>query len=130
SGRPGTEPGLERSRPMTAVAAMTPRPRLPWFVGFLGKRLIWALITLFIFLTAVFFFMQVWVPYSWATQFTQRGPEAVAAARAAAGLDQPLHEQYVEFIFGLARGDLGASFSGPQVIDLIRRALPVTLTVF
>ena len=45
------------------------RLRPPWFVAFLGRRLIWALVTLLIFLTAVFFFVQVWVPYTWATQF-------------------------------------------------------------
>ena len=30
------------------------RRRVPWFVSFLGRRLVWALITLLIFLTAVF----------------------------------------------------------------------------
>ena len=45
------------------------RFRPPWFVSFLGRRLVWALVTLIIFLTAVFFFVQVWVPYTWATQF-------------------------------------------------------------
>ena len=41
---------------MTVTAASERRPRLPWFVTFLAKRLAWALVTLFIFLTAVFFF--------------------------------------------------------------------------
>ncbi|HSK94115.1 MAG TPA: ABC transporter permease [Candidatus Angelobacter sp.] len=105
-------------------------PRVPWFVSFLGRRLAWALVTLFIFLTAVFFFMQVWVPYSWATQFMQGGFGAFDAARRAAGLDRPLPEQYGEFMLGLVQGDLGSSFSGTPVIDLIGQALPVTLTVF
>ena len=112
-------------------AAPQRRPRLPWFVGFLGRRMIWALITLFLFLTAVFFFMQVWVPYSWANQF--RGPGAAGAYEAAmeaAGLNRPLHERYVEFVGGLAGLDLGTSFSGQPVLDMIREALPVTLTVF
>ena len=106
------------------------RPRLPWFVSFLGRRLLWSLITLVIFVTAIFFFMQVWVPYSWATQFLLGGFGAFDAARRAAGLDRPLTEQYVEFMVGLARGDLGTSFGGVPVIDLIGQALPVTLTVF
>ena len=105
-------------------------PRMPWFVSFLGRRLIWALITLFLFLTAVFFFMQVWVPYSWATQFLRFGFEPFDAARRAAGLDRPLPEQYAGFMLGLLRGDLGTSFNGGAVIDIIREALPVTLTVF
>jgi len=105
-------------------------PRVPWFVSFLALRLVWALITLFLFLTAVFFFMQIWVPYSWATQFMVGGPGALEAARAAVGLDRPIVEQYTDFILGLARADLGTSFSGGSVGDLILDALPVTLTVF
>jgi peptide/nickel transport system permease protein len=113
-----------------AAEAGPRRPRLPWFVSFLGRRLAWALITLFIFVTAVFFFMQIWVPYTWATQFGIGGPGAVDAARAAVGLDRPLPEQYAEFMIGLTRGELGTSFNGAAVLDIIREALPVTLTVF
>jgi peptide/nickel transport system permease protein len=112
------------------IASPVRRPRLPWFVGFLGRRLAWALLTLFLFLTAVFFFMHVWVPYSWATQFMQGGFEAFDSARRAAGLDRPVHEQYAEFMLGLVRADLGTSFGGGAVIDIILAALPVTLTVF
>src|SRR5688572_17720123 len=106
------------------------RLRVPWFVTFLGLRLLWALVTLLIFLTAVFFFMQIWVPYSWATQFTQGGPAALDAVREAVGLNRPLPEQYADFMLGLARGDLGTSFAGGSVGDVILEALPVTLTVF
>jgi peptide/nickel transport system permease protein len=38
------------------------------------------------------------------------GPEAVAQVRADYGLDRPLWEQYVGYIGGLLRGDLGRSF--------------------
>jgi peptide/nickel transport system permease protein len=106
------------------------RLRVPWFVTFLGLRLLWALVTLLIFVTAAFFFMQIWVPYSWATQFTQSGPAALADVREAVGLDRPLAEQYADFMLGLARGDLGTSFAGGSVGDVILEALPVTLTVF
>jgi len=106
------------------------RPRFPWFVSFLGRRLVWALITLLIFLTAVFFFVQEWVPYTWATQFLVGGGEAYEAAREAAGLNRPLVERYADFMGGLVVGDLGTSFSGSSVADLVREALPVTLTVF
>ena len=106
------------------------RQRIPWLVSFLARRLVWALVTLVIFLTALFFFVQVWVPYTWATQFLIGGGSAFEGAREAAGLNRPLLERYVEFLFGLLRGDLGTSFSGGPVIDMIREALPVTLTVF
>lgn len=119
---------------MTSLDAAAPvrvrRPWLPWFVTFLGWRLAWALATVAIFITAVFFFMQVWVPYSWATFAKIGGPDAYRAALQAAGLDRPLPERFIGFVAGLARGDLGTSFSGTPVGDLIRDALPVTLTVF
>ncbi len=116
---------------MQLEPAIGARPRVPWFVGFLGRRLVWALITLLLFITAAFFFIQVWVPYSWATQFLgpDRG-EAYRAAFEAAGLDRPIPERYLDFMLSLAGGDLGTSFGGPPVIDLIRESLPVTLTVF
>jgi peptide/nickel transport system permease protein len=106
------------------------RLRPPWFVAFLGRRLIWALVTLLIFLTATFFFVQVWVPYTWATQFLEGGAGAFEAAMEAAGLNRPLVERYAEFMTGLARADLGTSFNGEPVVDLIGDALPITLTVF
>jgi peptide/nickel transport system permease protein len=115
---------------MAAWTPPEPRPRLPWFVAFLARRVAWALVTLALFLTALFFFMQLWVPYSWATQFLQAGPDAFEAARRMAGLDRPLLEQYAEFMLGLARGDLGTSFNGGSVTHMMANALPVTLTVF
>jgi peptide/nickel transport system permease protein len=115
---------------MQVDSAIERNPRVPWFVTFLGRRLVWAAITLAIFLTAIFFFVQVWVPYSWATQFLIGGGEAYQAALEAAGLNRPIPERYADFMLSLAGGDLGTSFGGAQVIDLIREALPVTLTVF
>ena len=115
---------------MQSDAAIERRPRVPWFVSFLGRRLVWAFITLLLFLTALFFFVQVWVPYNWATQSLIGGGEAYQAALEAAGLNRPIPERYADFIFTLARGDLGTSFGGAPVIDLIRESLPVTLTVF
>ena len=115
---------------MMEVAVEARRPRLPWFVAFLGRRLVWAFITLFLFLSGVFFFMQVWVPYTWATQFLQMGGAAHEAAMEAAGLNRPILDRYATFIGGLATGDLGTSFNGQPVLDLIGQALPVTLTVF
>ena len=106
------------------------RLRIPWFVSFLARRLVWALVTLIIFLTAAFFFVQVWVPYTWATQFLVGGAGSFDAAMEAAGLNRPLVERYADFMGGLARLDLGTSFNGAPVLDLIGEALPVTLTVF
>lgn len=106
------------------------RAPVPWFVSFLGRRLLWALVTLVLFLSVVFVFMQLWVPYTWATQSLIGGADAYEAAMRAAGLDRPLLDRYADFMLGLARGDLGTSFTGGPVVDMILDALPVTLMVF
>lgn len=105
------------------------RVRPPWFVAFLARRLVWAVITMLIFVAAVIFLMEVWVPYSW-EDLRVRNPIAQEALREELGLNRPLPIRYAEFVLGLARGDLGTSFGGSPVTELIADALPVTLTVF
>jgi peptide/nickel transport system permease protein len=56
--------------------------------------------------------------------------ETVARIRADLGLDQPLWVQYVHWIGGVFRGDLGTSwFNGVPVRDLIAQRLPVSLSI-
>ncbi len=51
-----------------------------------------------------------------------------AKAIAALGLDKPLTEQYLSFLSGIARGDLGDSFAyGTPALKLIFERLPATL---
>lgn len=52
-----------------------------------------------------------------------QGPEVVAEARTALGLDRPLAERYVGWLAGLARGDLGTSASGRPVTDMLSERL-------
>lgn len=106
------------------------RSRVPWFVGFLGRRLIWAFLTLFIYLSVVFLFVQVWVPFNWATPALLGGPEAYQAALESLGLDRPLWERYVEFATGLVQGELGQSFTGAPVVEVLKDTAPVTIFVF
>ncbi|MGI5119878.1 ABC transporter permease [Marinactinospora thermotolerans] len=56
-------------------------------------------------------------------------PEAaVQAQRAAMGLDAPLPQRYADWLGGVVRGDLGASYlNGRPVADQIADALPWTL---
>lgn len=54
--------------------------------------------------------------------------EALEALRERMGLDQPLWKQYLDFLGGLARGNLGRSLiSGVPVADQVTTALPHTL---
>jgi len=55
-------------------------------------------------------------------------PEAVAALDARLGLDQPLWQQYLDWIGAAVRGDLGTSpLTGQEVMRTILDRLPVTL---
>ncbi|PRI12670.1 peptide ABC transporter permease [Leucobacter massiliensis] len=54
-------------------------------------------------------------------------PEAIAALRERLGLDQPLWLQFLDFVGGLFRGELGTSFRyGVPVTEIIGTKLPYT----
>ncbi len=56
--------------------------------------------------------------------------EAVAAMRGRLGLDRPLHVQYLDFISGAVRGDLGRSvITNRHISAEIRNRFPVTLRI-
>jgi peptide/nickel transport system permease protein len=62
------------------------------------------------------------------------GPRATAAMREAylakMRLDQPLHVQFLAFVAGVLRGDLGADvFSNRSVTTIVREQLPYTLAL-
>jgi peptide/nickel transport system permease protein len=55
-------------------------------------------------------------------------PENVATIRAELGLDQPLIQQYLDWISGILRGDFGQDYiSGAPLSELLAQRLPVTL---
>jgi peptide/nickel transport system permease protein len=63
---------------------------------------------------------------------TEASPEAAAALRAEMGLDRPLAVQYLEWLRGAVRGDLGRSIQydvpvGGLVASRLRVTLPLTL---
>ncbi|MFP3882513.1 MAG: ABC transporter permease [Actinomycetota bacterium] len=106
------------------------RPRVPWLISFLGRRAVWAAITLVIYLAAVFVLVQVWVPFNFATEAAMGGPEAYQAALESLGLDRPLSERLFEFVGGLLSFDLGNSFTGQPVTTILAESAPVTIFVF
>src|SRR6266487_3419893 len=60
-------------------------------------------------------------------QASQR-PEIVAAFKAKWGLDKPLYQQYLTFLGGLTRGDLGNSINTRRAITTdIGQFLPATI---
>lgn len=57
-------------------------------------------------------------------------PQALDAMRERLGLDRPLYQQYLSWLFGVLRGDLGLSMvDNAPVSRAIALALPVTLQI-
>lgn len=53
-------------------------------------------------------------------------PAALASLRAQYHLDEPFIVQYLYYLLGIVQGDMGNTFSGQSVNDVLSRTLPVT----
>jgi oligopeptide transport system permease protein len=93
-------------------------------------RLLGIVPTLLVIITAAFFVMRL-APGGPFDEEQTLPPEIAANLQAAYGLDQPVHVQFVRYLGGLLRGDLGPSFRLKDftVVELIGRGLPVTLSI-
>lgn len=97
--------------------------------GYVLRRLLLAIPTLFVMLTAIFVLVRL-VPGDAASVIL--GDQATAASlqalRARLGLDQPMHVQYLTFIGDVLTGDLGRSLSsGRSVVQEVLMVLPSTI---
>ena len=93
------------------------------------RRLVLAIPTLLAVLTLVFIIVRV-LPGdpAQASLGDYASAESVAALQARLGLDRPLMVQYLDFITGIVRGDLGKSMkNGQPVAEKILFVLPYTL---
>ena len=54
-------------------------------------------------------------------------PEALAQYRTAHHLDDPLFQRFWDYLVNLCHGDLGQSFTGNDITDLVKSAFPITL---
>ncbi|MGH3149085.1 MAG: ABC transporter permease [Rubrobacter sp.] len=91
------------------------------------KRLVNALVVLFIIATVTWFLMQL-LPGSPIQNAEKLTDEQEAQVAAEYNLDEPLPVQYALYMAGLVRGDLGISFlyAGKPVTDVIMERLPVS----
>jgi oligopeptide transport system permease protein len=92
------------------------------------KRLVNAVIVLFIITTATWFLMQL-LPGSPIQNFEKLTPEQRALVQEQYHLDDPLPVQYALYMTGLLRGDLGDSYlyGGRSVTSIILERLPISL---
>lgn len=97
-------------------------------IRYIGKRLIFMAITLFLIITATFFLMQA-VPGGPFTAEKNVPPEILEALKEHYGINKPVSEQYVEYLGRVITWDLGPSFSekSSNVNDIINRGFPVSL---
>jgi peptide/nickel transport system permease protein len=98
-------------------------------IRFIGRRLVYLLPVLFA-VTLLTFLIASLLPGDLATTILgdQATPEKVAALQAQMGLDLPLWERYLHWLWGALHGDLGRSFrTGETVLAAVADRLPVSL---
>jgi oligopeptide transport system permease protein len=94
---------------------------------YIGKRLLYMLISLWLIITATFFFMRI-APGNPFTSEKQLPPEIEANLNAHYGLDKPWYAQYGEYLLRIVNWDFGPSFKykSQSVNDLISEGFPVS----
>jgi ABC-type dipeptide/oligopeptide/nickel transport system permease component len=103
--------------------------RVPPILRFIALRLLLALPALWLILTMVFLLVHI-VPGDPVAQMLGEGARAedLEQLRHALNLDQPIRLQYLHYIAGVVRGDLGTSFRFQQpVAKVIAEHYPATL---
>ena len=95
---------------------------------YIGGRLVSGLLTLFLFVTALFFLVNIVIPGDWVSQFILPA-DAAEALREELGLNRPLWQQYFTWLGGLFTLSLGESFARGEVWDALMATLPSTLLV-
>ncbi|AXI00125.1 ABC transporter permease [Sporosarcina sp. PTS2304] len=97
-------------------------------VKYIGKRIVYMFITLFLIATASFFLMQT-LPGSPIASYSKLNDTQKAIVEKKYGIDKPKPVQYAIYMKNLAKGDLGTSFAfkGKSVNDLLASRLKPSL---
>lgn len=97
---------------------------------FIANRLVSMVITILLVITITFFLMHA-IPGGPFTREKALPPAVIKALEAKYNLDQPLWKQYVDYLGGIMKGDLGPSFqrTGVTVNKLIKEGFPVSAKV-
>jgi peptide/nickel transport system permease protein len=92
-------------------------------------RVILVIPTLFILLSIVFVFLRMIGDPITAMVGMKAPPSVIAAMREEAGLNKPLIQQYIDYIFNILRGDFGITMAVDHrpVISVIMERFPATL---
>src|SRR6185295_12295335 len=95
---------------------------------FIGRRLLVAIPTLFLVVTLAFFMMRA-APGSPFDTDRKLSPEIERNVLAKYGMNKPLGAQYLDYLAGVARGDLGPSlkYRDKSVLDILKENYPISL---
>jgi len=99
-------------------------------LGYVLRRILVAVPTILVIITVAFFMMRIAPggPFDLERPMPEEIRQNILAAY---GMDQPVWKQYVDYLAGLARGDLGPSlkFRDMDVADIIGQGFPVSATI-
>ena len=95
---------------------------------FIGRRLLVAVPTLFLVVTLAFFMMRA-APGGPFDMDRKLAPAIEQNVLARYGMNRPLGEQYLSYLAGVARGDLGPSlkYKDKSVLDILKENAPISL---
>jgi oligopeptide transport system permease protein len=113
-----------------AAPARDPAPRAVRMLRFLLRRLLVAIPTLLLVVTATFFMMRA-APGNPFETSRKLPPEILKNVEAKFHMDRPLPEQYLEYLGGVLHGDLGPSlkYRDQSVTHIIAQNFPVSLVI-
>lgn len=106
-------------------------------VRYLIRRILSGILILFLFVSLMFFLIQIFLPGDFVSHLALGlSREDMAALRARFGLDLPIWQRYLHWLGNLLRGDLGPSYGQGffsiegTVTEVLAAAVPPTLLVF
>jgi peptide/nickel transport system permease protein len=98
---------------------------------YLLRQSILSLAKLLIFATIMFFLIQIVIPGDFVDQFSLFLSAAERdEMREELGLNLPLWQRYLNWMGDLFRLDLGRSFTGQPIVEILKETIPPTLLVF
>jgi len=98
---------------------------------YLLRQTLLSILKLFIFISFMFFFIQVMMPGDYVDQFSLVcDAECRDDLRQQLGLDLPIWRRYLQWLHQIATLDLGNSLSGQPIIEIMKQVIPATLLVF
>jgi len=99
--------------------------------GYLARQTVISLIKLFLFVSLMFFFIQIMMPGDYVDQLAVVcNASCRESLRAQLGLDLSLWQRYLQWLRQIITLDLGNSFNGEPIVEILKKVVPATLLVF